>query len=118
LAQGPGGLVNIFSTNQDIDILRVTNGGFIDSSHPSRHRIPSHHGVGDAGFFQGRGRPHESFSDFFHGSNHPFQYHFAGVAFSHGLIVPDRSFCRYDFLPENRMTLSFFNYRTSSSDQR
>ena len=65
--------LEIRSTQDDIDILRVANRGFVHPCHPGRHGVASHHGVGDLRLLQGTRGAEQPVAHLLHGPDHPFQ---------------------------------------------
>ena len=57
-------IFEIGPAHEDIDILGIANGGFIDPAHPGGHGIAPDDGVGDIGLFQGVGSAQQPFADF------------------------------------------------------
>ena len=65
--------VEIPSTQDDIDILRVANRGFVHPRHPGRHGVAAHYGVGDFRLLQSTRGAEQPAAHLFHGPDHPFQ---------------------------------------------
>ena len=59
------------ATQQNVDILRVADGGFIDARHPGGHRIAASDRIRDAGPSRAA-TARSSRADLFHGADHPF----------------------------------------------
>ena len=65
--------LEIRSTKDDIDILRIANRGFVHPRHPGRHGVAANDGVGDIRLLQRTGGTEEPAAHLFHGPDHPFQ---------------------------------------------
>ena len=54
--QGPDRAGQIGAIQENIDILRIAHGCFVDLGHPQLHGVAADHGVGDAGRVKQAGR--------------------------------------------------------------
>ena len=61
----------VAATDEDVDILRVADGGSIDTRDPRGDRIAAGDGLGDPGFLQGGGGPQRPIANGLHGLDHP-----------------------------------------------
>ena len=67
---GPG---EVFPPNQNIDVPRISDCGFVDTGHPERDGVAANDSVGDAGGPKRRGCPEQTLTNPLHSGYHPFQ---------------------------------------------
>ena len=83
LGHGFLGAFEVSAAQEDIDILRIAHGRFVDFGNPRCHGMASDDGVGNPRSFEdGNGTP-QAIAYFFHGGRHPFPGKFADFVSIH-----------------------------------
>ena len=63
--------IKVRAADEDVHVVGITDGVFIDTSHPSGDGVATSDGVRNAGLLKSRSRSTRSFFDRFHGVDHP-----------------------------------------------
>lgn len=68
-----GGLVEVGTAEEKVDILGVAHGGGVDGGDPGGDRVAVGDGVGNAGRFEGGAGTGKAITDAFHGEHHSIE---------------------------------------------